>query len=120
MDSILNTTKRLLGIQENYSHFDDEIILNINSAFMSLNQIGVGPEEGFLISGEDNLWSDFLGDRKDLESVKMLVYLKTKLAFDPPQMGYLIDAITKQIEQIEWRLNIQVETYPAEERKEET
>ena len=109
MLSILQSTKKLLGIEPEYKHFDSEIILNINTALMSLNQIGVGPAEGFYISSKDELWIDFIGNRKDLEAIKTYVYLKTRLSFDPPQMGYLVDAITKQITELEWRLNVQVE-----------
>lgn len=111
MDSILETIKKLLGIEEDYTQFDPDIILNINSALMSLNQIGIGPVDGYgmFITGNDDTWTDLLGDRKDLESVKIYIYLKTRLVFDPPQSGFLLDAITKQLTEIEWRLNVQVE-----------
>ena len=109
MDSILDTVKTLLGIQPEYTHFDNEIILNINSTMMTLNQLGVGPTEGFFITGSTQTWKDFIGDRKDIDAVKILVYLKTRLTFDPPQPGYLVDAITKQIDEISWRLILQTE-----------
>lgn len=109
MDSILTSIKKQLGIVEEYEHFDSDIILNINTAFMHLNQLGVGPEDGFIISDKSATWSEYLNGRRDLEGVKSFVYLKTRLAFDPPQMGYLVDAITKQISELEWRLNVQAE-----------
>ena len=106
MESILTTTKKLLGIEEDYTHFDTEIILNINSALFVLNQLGVGPPEGFVITGNADTWTDFLSDRTYLEAVKTYVYLKVRLTFDPPQMGYLVDAITKQISELEWRIEV--------------
>ena len=109
MDSILASVKRLLGIEEEYTHFDPEIILNINAALMTLMQLAVGPKQGFIVTDDTATWQDFIGDRTDMEAVKTLVYLKVRLTFDPPQMGYLVDAITKQIAELEWRLNIQAE-----------
>ncbi len=106
---ILASIKKLLGIEEEYDHFDPDIIMYINSAFMSLNQLGVGPKEGFRIEGADDIWEDFMTQRVDLEGVKACVYLKTRLIFDPPQMGYLVDAVKDQIKELEWRLNIQIE-----------
>lgn len=107
--SILTSTKKLLGIEEDYEQFDMDIIIYINSAFMSLNQLGLGPEDGFVIYSKSEEWTSFLDDRKDLEAVKSYVYLKTRLIFDPPQMGYLVEAINKQVSEIEWRLNVQVD-----------
>lgn len=109
MESILTSVKKLIGIEESYKHFDQDIIIYINSAFANLNQLGVGPTEGFNVESETETWSDFIGERKDLESIKSYVYLKVRLLFDPPQMGYLVDAIKDQIKEIEWRLNVQVE-----------
>lgn len=107
--SILTSIKKLLGIEEDYTHFDTDIVMHINSAFMSLNQLGVGPTAGFRIEDKEAEWSEFVGERLDLESVKSYVYLKTRLVFDPPQTSFLIDAIKDQIKELEWRLNVQVE-----------
>ena len=115
MESILESIKKLLGIEASYNHFNQEIVLNINAALMFLNQLGVGPLEGFVIQDKKQKWTDFIGGRKDLEAIKTYVYLKTRLTFDPPQMGYLVDAITKQITELEWRLNVQVEGGKADE-----
>lgn len=103
-DSILLSVKKLLGIEPDCGHFDTDVILNVNAAFMTLAQIGAGPEGGFAIEDETAMWTDFLGKSKNLEAVKLYVYLKTKHAFDPPQMGYLVDAIKKQTDELEWRL----------------
>lgn len=107
--SILLSIKKLLGIEPEYEHFDTELIININSVFMILNQLGLGPVEGFVIESKEDTWDSFLLGRKDLESIKTYIYLKVRLMFDPPQMGYLVDSIKKQTEEFEWRLNVQVE-----------
>lgn len=107
--SILTSIKKLLGIEEGYTQFDLDIVIHINSAFMRLNQLGVGPSTGFKIEDADALWKDFLGERLDLESVKSYIYLKTRLVFDPPQTGFLVDAIKEQIKELEWTLNVQAE-----------
>ena len=109
MESILNAIKKLLGIEPEYEHFDQELIMNINTALMVLTQLGVGPEEGFSITGKEDTWEDFIGDRKDLEMLKTYIYLKVRLMFDPPDTSYLIESIRKQAEEFEWRLNVYVE-----------
>lgn len=108
-NSILISIKKLLGIDKDYVQFDQDIIININSALMSLMQLGVGPQSGFKISGEEETWNDFIGERIDFESVKTYVYLKVRLIFDPPQSSYLIENIKEQLKEIEWRLNFQAE-----------
>jgi len=109
MDSILLTVKKALGVEKDFDGFDTEIIFGINTAFMSLNQIGVGPEGGFSITDETPLWSDYIGTATDIEGVKTFVVLKTRLAFDPPTVSYLVDSISRQISELEWRLRLQVE-----------
>ena len=108
-NSILISIKKLLGIDKDYVQFDQDIIININSALMSLTQLGVGPQSGFKIRGEEETWNDFIGERIDFESVKTYVYLKVRLIFDPPQSNYLIENIKEQLKEIEWRLNFQAE-----------
>jgi hypothetical protein len=76
---------------------------------MSLTQLGVGPDTGFLITDATQTWVDFLGDRKDLEAVKTFIYLKVRLLFDPPSSAFVLEAMERQIREIEWRLNIQAE-----------
>jgi hypothetical protein len=109
MESILTSIKKLLGIEESYEHFDPDIIVYINSVFMSLNQLNVGPVGVFSIKDKSTNWVDFIGDRGDLEAVKSYIYLKVRLVFDPPQSSNLVDSIKELIKELEWRLNIQVE-----------
>lgn len=108
-ESILTSIKKLLGMEEDYVAFDTDIILLINDALFSANQLGIGPAEGFEIADKDAIWSDFIGARKDLAGVKKYVFQKVRLAWDPPQAGYLVEAIKEQMKESEVRLNIQVE-----------
>lgn len=104
-DSILNSTKKVLQVAADYTAFDLDIIMHINSAFATLNQLGVGPAEGFMIEDDTPVWEDFLGTDSRLNSVKSYVYQKVRLLFDPPQTGFLVTAIQEQIREFEWRLN---------------
>jgi len=110
LDSILLSIKKLLGIESDYTHFDQDIIMYINGVFMILNQLGVGPEEGYSITSDEETWSDYLGDVVNLEGVKTYIYLKVRLIFDPPSIASVIDAIERLITELEWRLNSQVDT----------
>lgn len=107
MDSILTSVKKSLGIDSSYTHFDTDIILSINTVLSILSQLGVGPEQGYSITSDIEKWSDFLGARKDLESVKTFVYMKVKLIFDPPSNSFLIDSINKILSELEWRITNQ-------------
>lgn len=107
MESILNSIKKLLGILDDYIEFDTDLIININSAFMILNQLGVGPREGFRITGPDETWGLFLDERQDLEAVKTYIYLKVKLMFDPPSTSFVLSSISEQINELEYRLLLQ-------------
>lgn len=109
MDSILTSIKKLLGIEEEYIHFDGDILISINTALMALIQLGIGPSSGLFITGKTETWTSLIGERKDLESVKTYVYLKTRLTFDPPSNSFLIDSMDRQIRELEWRLNVQAE-----------
>lgn len=108
-DSILDSIKKLLGIASDYTNFDTDIIIYINSAFMVLNQLGVGPEEGFKITGKDETWDDYMSDEDNLEAVKSYIHLKVKIAFDPPLNSTVMEAHKQLISEYEWRLNIQSE-----------
>lgn len=111
MESILTSIKKLLGIAEGYEHFDTDIIMHINSVFMDLNQLGVGPSEGFAIKDEDDIWTDYIEDVVVLQAVKSYMYLRVKLLFDPASIGSsTLAAYERQIQQWEWRLNIKAET----------
>lgn len=106
MNSILTSIKKQLGISEEYEHFDTDIILHINSVFMSLNQMGIGPEEGFTISNKETLWTDYIpADNKDFEAVKSYVFLKVKLIFDPPLSSSVLESMKQLANEFEWRLN---------------
>jgi hypothetical protein len=108
MTSILTSIKKLLGIDEEYTHFDVDITMYINSALMILNQLGVVSDE-ILITDKNDSWGDVIGDSKRIESIKIYVYLKVRLSFDPPTTSFAIEAIERQITELEWRLNNQVE-----------
>lgn len=109
MESILTSIKQLLGLGEDYTPFDNEIVMDINSVLMTLNQMGIGPAEGFVITCDEETWSDFLGEatKARFEAVKTFVHLKVKLVFDPPQNSSHLQALKEQAAEYEWRLNVQ-------------
>lgn len=109
MDSILTSIKKLLGITKEYTHFDQDIIMHINTVFMILNQIGVGPPEGFSIKDENAVWSDFISDNTKIEAIKSYIYLKVRLLFDPPISSAVMDSMNRMIAELEWRLNVAVD-----------
>lgn len=109
MESILTSIKKLLGIDEMYTQFDDDIIMHINSVFLNLTQLGVGPSEGFLIEDDTATWDDFIGDSNQLQAVKSYVYLKVKLLFDPPLSSSVTESMNRMISELEWRLNVAVD-----------
>jgi len=106
--SILKSTKKILGIAEDYTVFDLDISTHINSACSTLPQLGVGPVEGFIIEDDTALWTDFIDVDVDFQwnSVKSYVFLRVRMLFDPPQTSYLISASERQIQELEWRLNV--------------
>lgn len=106
MDSILTSIKKLLGIQEDYTHFDTDLVITINSVLAILTQLGVGPEDGFSISDASATWVDFIGDTTTLEMVKSFVHLRVRLLFDPPQNASLADAIDRMAKELEWRIQV--------------
>lgn len=106
MESILTSIKKLLGITEEYEHFDSDIIMHINSVFMILTQLGVGPEDGFTINNKETTWNEFTNDDKKIEAVKSYVYMKVKLLFDPPASSSVMEAMNRSISEFEWRLNV--------------
>lgn len=111
MESILTSIKKLLGIAEEYEHFDPDIIMHINTVFMTLTQLGVGPSEGFYITDEEAIWSDFIDDPSKLQAAKTYMYLKVRLVFDSASLGSAtLSAYERQIQELEWRLNMAVES----------
>ena len=109
MDNLLSSIKKLLGIPTEETAFDSDIIMHINSVFMILNQLGIGPTNGFTISDDYALWSDFIPDGQNLELVKSYMYMKVRLMFDPPSSSAVLSAMEKSISEFEWRLNVQAE-----------
>lgn len=109
MDSILDTIKKMLGVETDSDAFDTDIIVHINGALMTLNQLGVGPEDSFSISDSTETWGNLLGDLTTLELVKSYIYLKVRLIFDPPTNSTVHEAMARQITEFEERLKIQVE-----------
>lgn len=105
-DSILLSIKKLLGLIEDDQAFDTDIIIHINSVFMILNQLGIGPVDGFKIESQDETWDQFIQDDKLLEDVKTYIYLKVRLIFDPPLNNSHQESMKQVISEIEWRLNI--------------
>lgn len=111
MESILTSIKKLLGIAEEYEHFDADLIVHINSVFLILTQIGVGPSDGFMITDSNAFWNDFIPDDiVKMQAVKTFVYLKVKLLFDPPSSSSLLESTKELIKEYEWRLNIAAES----------
>lgn len=106
MNSILTSIKLLLGLVEEYEPFDVQIIMCINNAFSILSQLGVGPSNGFSILDKSANWSDYEIAGDMLESVKMYVFIKTKLLFDPPSNSFTLDSLKTQASELEWRLNV--------------
>lgn len=115
-NSILNSIKKLLGIMEVCKDFDTDIIMHINTVFMTLNQLGVGPERTYRIDDENNVWSEFLNEDVNFEAVKSYIHLKVKLLFDPPLSTAVIEAIKSSILELEWRLNVQAESEKEESK----
>ena len=114
-ESILTSIKKMLGPEEEYEHFDADIIIHINSALMVLTQLGVGPAKGFFITNKEAVWTDFIPDINRIEGVKTYVYVKVKLVFDPPQSAAAIESTNKMISELEWRLNVAAETKSEED-----
>lgn len=109
MDSILISVKKLLGITAEYTHFDNDLIIHINSVFSILTQLGVGPSSGFSIHDEYAVWTDFLDEDPRLEMVKTYVHQKVRLMFDPPDRSSVADAVKRQIDELEFRLMVAAE-----------
>ncbi len=115
MESILITIRDLLGIEKEDDGFDGEIIVGINSAIMSLSQLGVVSEDGFVVTSYQDTWSNLFGDLLNIEAAKTYIYLKTKLYFDPPLSSFLIENIKSEIKELEFRLLVQAEIIVEEE-----
>ena len=110
MESILTSIKKLLGLAEDDTSFDMDVIMHINSVFMVLSQLGIGPEKGFFIEDETSTWNDYLMDSTQLELVKSYIYLKVKLLFDPYTSSSAQESANRMINEFEWRLNVAAES----------
>lgn len=104
MESILTSVKKLLGIPDEYTHFDPDLIMHINSVFMILNQMGIGPKRPLSIEDDTTSWNEFIENKDYLDGVKTLVAMKVRLIFDPPQSSAHIEAIKNTVTELEWRL----------------
>ena len=110
-DSILTTIKKLLGLDEDYEVFDPDVTIHINSTFLTLNDLGVGPKNPFVVNDKSQTWADFFqgNNALDFQSVKTYVYLKVRLLFDPPSTSFAIDSMNKMADEYAWRLNVRAE-----------
>lgn len=108
-DSILDSVKKMLGVDLVDDSFDMELIIFINDVFSKLNQIAVGPTTTYVIDDRLDKWTDFLLDRTDLNMVKTYMYLQVRITFDPPTNPSLLENMMKRIQEYEWRLNVQAE-----------
>lgn len=107
--SILLSVKKMLGPSADYDVFDPELIIYINSVFGTLHQLGVGPEEKFVITGDSELWSDFTTEGEEIEEIKSYMYLRVRLLFDPPSSSFVLSSFKEQIKELEWRLQCKAE-----------
>ena len=106
MDSILESIKKLLGIPKDYTAFDVDVIMHINTAFAILNQLGLGPEGGYGIEGYDDAWDDYIVSY-NMSMIKTFIYLKVRLAFDPPSSTALIESMQRTLDELTWRLELE-------------
>lgn len=104
-ESILKSTKKILGLDDSYTAFDLDVITHINSAFSTLDQLGVGPDGGFFIEDDRDEWSDFTVPKNQLNLIKTYVFLKVRMLFDPPTTSFLIEATNNQLREYEWRIS---------------
>lgn len=109
-ESILRDIKKMLGLDVDYNPYDTDVIVLINSALMVLCQLGVGPKAGFVVKDYSSKWSDFLVNEVKLEAAKQYIYLKVRMTFDPPSSSAVLSSYEKQIQELEWRLNVQAES----------
>lgn len=105
-ESILDSIKKLLGPSADYTHFDQDIIMHINTALMDLNRLGIGPSEGFSITDSVPVWTDFVSDTSKIEGIKTYVYLSVKLVFDPPLNASVLSSMESRINKLEWTLSV--------------
>ena len=110
LNSVLNTTKKLLGLDADDDSFDSDICIGINSAILILSQLGLEGNEGFIVTDDTQEWSDYLNDNKLLPMVQQYIHLKTKMSFDPPQNSIVCENLKQIITELEWRIRMVSET----------
>lgn len=108
-ESILDSVKLSLGIIPEYCHFDDQLVMNINSVFATLWQLGVGPDYGYSIQDDKETWSEYLDSNRLLNLVKTFMFMSVKLMFDPPSNSFALNSMKEQIKEQEWRINVMVD-----------
>lgn len=108
-NSILNSVKKVLGLGSDYTPFDTDVLMHINSVFSVLNELGIGPDDGFSIEDNTATWDAFIGTDKKLNLVKTYMYLRVKMFFDPPTTSFALDAMKQQFQELEWRINVKRE-----------
>ena len=109
-ESIFESIKALLGPDASYDVFDQDILIHINTAIATLTQLGVGPCGGFVVTGPDETWEEFIGtDKTELNMVRTYIYMKVKIAFDPPTNSSVLTAYQEACREFEWRLNVAVD-----------
>jgi hypothetical protein len=109
VDSILDSVKKVLGIDKDYDAFDVDIVMHINTVFATLHQLGIGPEAGFAIEDASPTWEEYLGDDMRLNNIKTYIYMRVRIVFDPPTTGFLLSSMKEQIQELEWRISIRRE-----------
>lgn len=108
-DSILTSTKKMVGVPKEHKEFDLDIVMHINSVFSTLHQLGLDLAGGFIVEDETARWTTLFGDRKDVEFIKSYMYAKVRLLFDPPSTSFAIDSLDKTAKEYEWRINVAVD-----------
>jgi hypothetical protein len=108
-NSILKSVKKALNVPTDYAAFDTDVLMHTNSVFSTLNQLGVGPELGFMIEDDSAIWADLLGNDPRLNHIKTYIFLRVRMLFDPPSTGFHTQAMQEQIRELEWRINAQRE-----------
>ena len=110
--SILETVKKTLGLDKDYDAFDADILVSAGTAILSLKQIGVGKND-FSLTNAKQTWDDFIPECKDGPAVAQYISQRVRLVFDPPSSSYAVDAISKNLDELLWRLNVEYDR-PAE------
>lgn len=108
-ESILTSIKKQLMIDQDYTYYDPDIILNVNTAFNVLNQLGCGPEDGFEIKDDSTTWEEYTNNNKCLNMVKSYIFIYCKIVFDPPTSSFALDALKEQLKELTFRINVQVD-----------